>query len=154
MLMQPVIDRLAIANALTALVSLGLFRNEPARRVIAWDQVAAQPAIFVRKLGEHHQRKQDYRLRQVTLEFELWIYVNSQGLDPDQAGSDALDLIMGTPASPGLETVFMTPDDPQRGTLTLGGLVQHCWIEGTVHYDNGDIDNQAKMTVPVLVLCP
>lgn len=37
---------------------------------------------------------------------------------------------------------------------TLGGLVYHCYIEGEVFKDPGDIDNQAMLIVPIKILVP
>lgn len=50
----------------------------------------------------------------------------------------------------------MVPDAPSFGTLTLGGLVAHCWIEGEVYSIPGDIDPSglAMQTVPVKILIP
>ena len=37
---------------------------------------------------------------------------------------------------------------------TLGGLVTHCWIDGSTDYHPGDLDGQAIAVVPVKVLVP
>ena len=48
------------------------------------------------------------------------------------------------------------PSDPgfndQR--LTLGGLVHHCWISGKVFKEQGDLDGQALLVVPIAILVP
>lgn len=41
---------------------------------------------------------------------------------------------------------------PKRNTL--GGLVYHCYFDGNVFKDPGDIDAQAMMVVPVKMLVP
>jgi hypothetical protein len=43
-----------------------------------------------------------------------------------------------------------------KGTMTLGGLVQHCWIEGEGHMIPGDLDPSglAMQTIPFRVLMP
>jgi len=37
---------------------------------------------------------------------------------------------------------------------TLGGLVYHCFIEGEVFKDPGDIDDQGMLIVPIRILVP
>lgn len=37
---------------------------------------------------------------------------------------------------------------------TLGGLVYHCYIDGEVFKDPGDIDNQGMLVVPIRILVP
>lgn len=37
---------------------------------------------------------------------------------------------------------------------TLGGLVYHCYIEGEIFKDPGDIDNQGMLIVPIKILVP
>jgi len=37
---------------------------------------------------------------------------------------------------------------------TLSGLVYHCFIEGEVFKDPGDIDNQALIVIPIKLLVP
>lgn len=37
---------------------------------------------------------------------------------------------------------------------TLGGLVYHCYIDGDIFKDPGDIDNQAMLIVPIKLLVP
>ena len=38
--------------------------------------------------------------------------------------------------------------------MTLGGLVHHCFIDGKVFKDPGDLDGQALIIVPITVLAP
>ena len=44
--------------------------------------------------------------------------------------------------------------DSAGGCCTLAGLVQHCWIEGEVFKDPGDLDGQALLIVPIKLLLP
>jgi hypothetical protein len=52
----------------------------------------------------------------------------------------------------GVEGVFV-PDSP-NGTVTLGGLVAHAWIEGEVFKAAGDLNDQAMIVVPIKLLIP
>lgn len=44
--------------------------------------------------------------------------------------------------------------DPVRNVLTLGGLVSHCWVEGTVEVYAGPLGQLASAIVPVKMLVP
>lgn len=48
----------------------------------------------------------------------------------------------------------LKPDDFAKQTLTLGGLVQHCWIEGDVDQDPGIQSQQGAAVVPIKILVP
>ena len=47
----------------------------------------------------------------------------------------------------------MKPDDPS-GRFTLGGLVQHCWIEGEVNVDPCIYTAQGAAIIPIRILVP
>ena len=55
-----------------------------------------------------------------------------------------------------VETALATPDDPVRGTLTLGGLVAYCRVEGEQYLSPPDIDDngQGMATLPVEIRIP
>ena len=55
-----------------------------------------------------------------------------------------------------VESALDPPDSSILGTVTLGGLVTHCWIEGTGVIVPGDIDpnGQGMATLPVSILIP
>lgn len=55
-----------------------------------------------------------------------------------------------------VEAAIEQSDDQQQGTLTLGGLVSHCWIEGDQILVTPDIDDngQGMATLPVHILVP
>lgn len=55
-----------------------------------------------------------------------------------------------------VETAVGTPDDASRGTLTLGGLVAYCRIEGEGMVISPDIDEngQGMATLPVEIRLP
>lgn len=66
---------------------------------------------------------------------------------PDALGAATNNAILGA-----IETA-LAPDDA-TGCCTLGGLVQHCWLEGEVFKDPGDLDGQALLIAPIRVLVP
>lgn len=60
------------------------------------------------------------------------------------------------PLIEGIESALDPPDSNSLATITLGGLVTHCWIEGTGVIVPGDIDpnGQGMATLPVSILIP
>lgn len=62
----------------------------------------------------------------------------------------------GSVMAPLLEAIEDAFDPDQEGTLTLGGLVSHCWIEGDVMWATGDIDPNGlgMMAIPVRIMIP
>lgn len=67
--------------------------------------------------------------------------------DPDAAGASVNNAILDA-----IEAA-LAPDDAS-GCCTLGGLVAHCWLEGEVFKDPGDLDGQALLIAPIRVLVP
>lgn len=119
------------------------------RRWRMWTDLDRQtqlPALFQREVGEDYPARPAQGLPpRRTLHVELWLYTK---LDPavanDPAGLNAmLDLVEAALAPP-----------PGIGRLTLGGLVYHCWIEGQVDKDPGDLDGVGKAVVPIRILVP
>jgi hypothetical protein len=55
-----------------------------------------------------------------------------------------------------VETAISTPDDPARNTLTLGGLVAYCRVEGEGILVSPDIDEegQGMATLPIEIRVP
>ena len=54
-----------------------------------------------------------------------------------------------------IESAFAT-DDLYQNTLTLGGIVQHCWLEGDGHMLAPDMEpsGQGMLTMPVRIMIP
>jgi len=116
------------------------------RRLQHWNKVTDQPAVFIRHVSDHYDRAQGI-LPRLTLNLEIWIYSRA-GADPHVAPDSGLnDLVDSVEAA-------LAPDNAMLRTLTLGGLVQHCWLEGEVMFDPGDLDAQAKCVLPVKILVP
>lgn len=81
-----------------------------------------------------------------------WIVYHSAGLVPDSEPTIMNNLILDA-----LQAA-MAPKPTDPGFLddrnTLSGLVHHCYIEGEVFKDPGDIDNDAMIVVPIRILVP
>lgn len=151
------------------------------RRFLLWEQVVQmtnanqpvirQPALFLFDgvgLGGGKTRY-DPRQRATptvrTLDKTIVIYARLPRAGPDSGTPDT-----GFPggydyATPGgtvfypliqsIETALIA-DDLSQGTLMLGGLVTHCWLEGdgVVITGETDPDGQGMATLPVRIMIP
>lgn len=136
-------SRESIMSALASAVFAVAEFKTTGRRVQFWKLVSEQPACFLRNVKDEIHRQGIQSV--LVMHCEVWIYCQSGADDvPGTALNNLID---------DLETAFV-PDNTTLNTFTLGGLVQHCWIEGEVAYDPGDVDKQAKAVVPVLILVP
>jgi hypothetical protein len=73
------------------------------------------------------------------------------GIDATTPGANLLYTLLES-----IEAAFESQDLNQFGIMTLGRLVQYCWIEGDVHLLVGDIDpdGQGMMVIPVKIMVP
>lgn len=113
----------------------------------SWDDVPAesQPCVFLHRLTQTAEQTHAYGVTKWIWRSMIWIYFRSDGYRtsttyPDQVTDPILDSI---------EQLFQT--EPGAGRLSLGGLVQHCWIDGTIYFDPGLEDNQAVILVPISI---
>lgn len=120
------------------------------RRVRLWDDLPTQPALCQAEHDETFAQATRLPFRR-TLSAS-WLIFHQAGADPaavptqsSNALMDAIEVLFApAPADPGF------PD--QR--LTLGGLVHHCFINGKVFKEPGDLDGQALIIVPITILAP
>lgn len=81
-----------------------------------------------------------------------WVIYHADGLIPGFAPSITNNLILQAVEK------SLEPKPSDQGFFeernTLSGLVYHCYIDGTIFKDPGDIDNQAMMMVPIKMLVP
>ena len=116
------------------------------RRLKLWRDVAAQPALFVRNADDDVANRPHRMPARLTINAEAWIY-NQTG--PSEAAAPAvLQNYLLDALTDALEPTAGTE------TLTLGGLVHNCWIEGNIERHPGDLDGQAIAIVPIRILLP
>ncbi len=81
-----------------------------------------------------------------------WIVYHKSGAQPGDIPSIRNNLILDALQ----DALEPKPSDPgfldERNTLS--GLVYHCFIEGEIFKDPGDIDEQAMLVVPIRLLVP
>jgi hypothetical protein len=137
--------REAIMTALFAQVVGAYAFRTVGRRLQLWKETPDQPALFLRNAGDHYPARAVRGLpAKVTIEAEIWLYVR---VGPDKSA------IPGAALNALIDAVEMAlQPGPAQEVQTLGGLVQHCWIEGKIEMDPGDLDGQAKAIIPVRML--
>ena len=118
------------------------------RRLKHWSDVpaAAQPALY---LVQRNERPRQTRGQPAawTLQALLYLYVNA-GSDPDAVPASSLNRLLDA-----IETALAP--DAATGVQSLGGLVSHCWIDGSgIETDEGVLGAQAVAIVPINILVP
>lgn len=81
-----------------------------------------------------------------------WMVYHVAGKQPNSVPSIRNNLILDALEAAIAPRVVDPGYFDQRNTLS--GLVHHCYIEGEVFKDPGDIDNQGMLVVPIKVLVP
>lgn len=141
-------SRESIYAALFALVSGSAPFKTKGRRLKMWGDVnpSEKPAIFVAQRGEKYVQGSDATPQKVTLKADIFIYTNA-GKDPNVIPATTLNNLVDA-VDAALAGSIIT------GRQTLGGLVSHCWIEGDILIDPGDIDGDGLAVIPVRILIP
>ena len=141
-------NRESIMTALFNLISSSSSFNTASRRLQLWSNVAAtdKPALFLCERGETYTRASEAVPESVTLNVDIYIYIDAgkdQGITPATFLNNLIDAI----------DAVLAPN-PLTGLQTLGGLVSHCWIEGKIMKDAGDLDGDGVAVIPLRILVP
>lgn len=119
------------------------------RRLKLWTAVDAsdKPALFLTNYDEEHDRSFITGPDKASMKFALVVYddVSDPSYIPSQRMNGLLDAV---------DTVFRNATNKQTELMTLGDIVQHCWIEGEAKVSPGDLDNQSVAVYPIRVLVP
>lgn len=121
------------------------------RRFVHWDQVneTQMPFLTMLKTGEQRGRQSE-GLPTLTINAHVFVYL-SAGMDPrdvpDTAMNAVLDAIDAAVAPSGADALA-------GNKQTLGGLVAHCYLLGSVFIDTGDVDGKAVAAMPFQILVP
>lgn len=138
--------REAIMEALFSLVSGSASFATAARRLKLWGDVAStdKPALFMCERGDEYKGAERYTPPTVTMNVDLFIYID--------AGKDQ-SIIPASILNPLIDAIdaALAPS-PSTGRQTLGGLVSHCYIDGKILKDPGDLDGDGVAVIPVKIL--
>lgn len=141
-------NREAIISALFTLVSNAASFANSSRRLRLWSSVASseKPALFLVERADVYTRGNEAAPETVTMQLEIYIYTDA-GKDQSIVPSSSLN-----PLIDAVEAALA----PSRltGLQTLGGLVSHCWIEGRLMKDAGDLDGDGVAVIPMKILVP
>ena len=141
-------NRSAIMTAFSNLIFVLPQFKTWGRRLVKQSAIDAYPAVFVVNLEDTYERQAQFA--RVTMDVAILVYSNT-GTAPDAVPADDLGLLVDA-----IEAALQpaTPKDLQLRSLTLGGLVQHCWIEGKIEYYPADWESRAKAVIPAKILVP
>lgn len=141
-------NRESIIAALFNLISASASFATTSRRLKLWSSVPSseKPALFLVERGDIYTRASEAVPETVTMQLEVYIYT--------EAGKDE-SIVPASALNPLIDAVdaALTPS-ALTGLQTLGGLVSHCWIEGKVLKDAGDLDGDGVAIIPVKILMP
>lgn len=121
------------------------------RRVKLFSDVTSsqQPAIFQ---AEHLEASSQVTRMPYKRTWEASWIIYRHSSDPNEVPAIETNLILDAVEK------AMAPKPSDIGFLdernTLGGLVHHCFIDGTLFKDPGDIDDQGMIVVPIRLLVP
>lgn len=141
-------NREAIMCALFNLVSTSAAFATASRRLKLWSSVAPadKPALFLYERGDVYVRASEAVPEAVTMNVDLYLYIDAgkdQSVIPAAALNNLIDAV-DTVLAPNYLT----------GVQTLGGLVSHCWIDGKIMKDAGDLDGDGVAVIPIKILVP
>jgi hypothetical protein len=133
-----------IMQALFALVSGSASFATASRRLQLWDAPGLQkPAIFMYERDDVYSNGKNY-LQIVEMNVDLYIYT-APGM---AAGVIPISIL--NPLVDAVDAALAPSKVTNR--QTLGGLVSHCYIDGKIMKDPGDIDGDGIAVIPVKIL--
>jgi hypothetical protein len=109
------------------------------------------PALIQVEIAEHSKHTQKNMPPIATLRVDATVVVCvpsiTQILGQEQDVPQAL-------LNPILDAVdaALAPDNPSKNKFTLGGLVEHCYIEGEILKDQGVLFPKAAAVIPIEIL--
>ena len=104
-----------------------------------------QPAIFMIQRTEAAEQVKNLPAKW-RLHADVIVYVNT-GEDPNGVPAQLLNPIIDA-----IETAL--DPDSINGSQTLGGLVSHCWISGSIETAEGVLGPQEIAVIPIEIMLP
>jgi hypothetical protein len=133
-----------IYSALFNLLRASAQFQTTSRRFQHWTNVSApdQPALYMMPRTEGAETVPGLNTIW-TLQVDVMIYVNTGGNDeisPNEVLNPLLDAVVASIAP---STI--------TNKQTLGGLCEHCWIEGQIQTDEGVLSDQGFALIPIFI---
>ncbi len=108
---------------------------------------AEMPALFQCQNSETQDRMLKDGPAKRTMHFSFWLYT-ADAQEPEVIPSQQINNMVDA-----VEAALRP--DPLTGKFTLGDLVSHCWIEGTIEiYEGVTADGKSVAIIPIAVLMP
>ena len=138
-------NREVIMQALFQLVSSSSAYVTAGRRLRLWGDVSAseKPAIFQYERDDVYTNGKNY-LPIVEMNVDLFVYT-APGID-----SGVTPIAILNPLIDAIDAALKP--NPVTNRQTLGGLVSHCYIDGKIMKDPGDIDGDGIALIPIKIL--
>ena len=137
-------NRETIYTALFAKLSSVAGLVTKSRRLKHYSDVSPseQPAMFVTQASQHVKQIKGFP-SEYTLEAKVWIYTHETdpAVSPATGLNNLLDLV----------DLALKPSVPQD-KQTLGGLVEHCWMDGEIVTDEGSLGDQSVAIFTIKIL--
>lgn len=117
-----------------------------------WDQVAPEQMPYLAQVQRNETPKQQRGLPCAwTLYVDLYLYVRTNA----QQDQSIVPTTLLNPIVDRIENNVLAPDSgPSENVCTLGGLVSHCWIDGTIETSEGWLGDLEVAIIPVGILVP
>jgi len=140
------VNREEIYSALFDLVSGAYKFTTKSRRLRHWSDVtpAMQPALYQAQGNESIELPGRGIPAKVTLRAKLYIYARSGGT-PDSVPATIINTLLDA-----VDAALATTDASEE--QTLGGLVSHCRVVGTIETDEGVLGDQGLAIVPIEIV--
>jgi hypothetical protein len=113
-----------------------------------------QPALFLVQARETKVRKPAGLPKKTTLSGFIILYYQAPVPLLENIGAETINGATQLNAMLLAIDTALEPDNLGTGKLTLGGLVEDCYIEGDTDMDTGIYSNQAAAIVPLRILLP
>lgn len=107
------------------------------------------PAMFIMSPTEQYSRELGEGVpSRVVIEATIFIYLaGGKDISASAVPMNALNDIMD-------KVDDVLKPNPLTAKQTLGGIVSHCWIEGEVIKEPGDLDGEGIIAIPIKMLVP
>lgn len=120
------------------------------RKLQTWDQAPAEdsPQLAMSQVSETAEKRKGFPTKWV-FNIRLFMYVKTQANNdltvvPSQLINPLIDAL----------ELALKPDDISNDACTLGGLVSHCAINGTILIFEGTQGDDAVAILPIQILVP
>jgi hypothetical protein len=142
-------DQVVWQDTGAGVVSIGRKHKKPPQLT-----VAEQPALFLVQVQQNYAPKPFPGVpTRLTLSGYLILYLFSDAPDENIGAEQLLVATQLNQLFKAIDTALL-PDDFSKQKFTIGGLVEHCWIEGDTREDPGILGNQAAVIMPLHIFVP